>query len=358
MTDVATKEQVLTKGTDAVGQAAILAGCGHYYGYPITPQNEIPEYMSRELPKVGGVFLQSESETSSINMVFGAAAAGKRVMTSTSGPGYSLMAEGLSNVAGTELPVVLALTSRGGPGGGNLESTQLDYLCTTRSNGHGGYRNIVLAPASVQEIFDLTQLAFDLADKYGIIVIIMVDGTLVQMMEPVEPRRVTLGEQLPPKPWAITGKRGRKERNLIASCWPVPGSSQTFWDKLTAKYEAIKASEVRCETLHLDDAEVVVVAFGLVSRLALGGVEMAREHGIKAGMIRPITLWPFPFQIINQAALPGRKFVVVEGNMGQMLEDVDHAVRAQCPIEFVGQSTSFISPVRVFEKIKALATQA
>ena len=357
MVESATKEKVLLKGTDAVGQAAILAGCEHYYGYPITPQNEIPEYMSRELPKAGGVFLQSESEVSSINMVFGAACAGKRVMTSTSGPGYSLMAEGLSNVAGTELPTVVVLTSRGGPGGGNLESTQLDYLCTTRGNGHGGYRNIVLAPASVQEMFDLTQLAFDLADKYGIIVVVMVDGTLVQMMEPVEARRVTLGEPLPPKPWAITGKRGRAERNLIASCWPVPGTSQVFWDKLTAKYQAIKEQEVRCEVRDLDDADVIVVAFGLVSRLALGGVEMAREQGIKVGMIRPITLWPFPFATINGAALPGREFLVVEGNMGQMLEDVDHAVRGQCPIAFLGQSTSFVSPVKVFEEIKRLAAK-
>lgn len=357
MVEAATKEKVLLKGTDAVGQAAILAGCEHYYGYPITPQNEIPEYMARELAKAGGVFLQAESEVSSINMVFGAACAGKRVMTSTSGPGYSLMAEGFSNIAGTELPTVAVLTSRGGPGGGNLESTQLDYLCATRGNGHGGYRNIVLAPSSVQEIFDLTQLAFDLADKYGILVVVMTDGTLVQMMEPVEVRRVTLGEPLPPKPWAVTGKHGRKERNLVASCWPVPGSSQVFWDKLTAKYQEIKEHEVRCELLDLDDAGVVVVAFGLVSRLALGGVEMAREQGIKVGMIRPITLWPFPFAIINAAAQPGRKFLVVEGNMGQMLEDVDHAVRGQCPIEFLGQSTSFVSPVKVFEQIKSLAAK-
>lgn len=356
MPEVRAEETVLMKGTDAVGRAALLAGCEHYYGYPITPQNEIPEFMSRELPKVGGVFLQSESEVSAVNMVFGAACAGKRVMTSTSGPGYSLMAEGFSNIAGAEVPTVVVLTSRIGPGGGSLESTQLDYLCTTRGNGHGGYRTIVLSPASVQETFDLTQLAFDLADKYRIMVVLMVDGTLVQMMEPVRMRRVTLGESLPEKTWVLTGK-GSRARNIVSATFTLPESAQEFWNRQVVKYEAIQQHEVRCETIDLEGADVVVVAFGLVSRLVMSSIEMARAQGIRVGLIRPISLWPFPSAIIRDAATSGRKFLVVEGSMGLMLEDVDRAVRGLCPISFIGQASSLISPARVYEQIKALAGQ-
>src|SRR3990172_5993125 len=281
MTVVDTKvgQQVLLKGTDAVGTAAILAGCTHYFGYPITPQNEIGEFLARELPKAGGVFLQSESEVSAINMVFGAAICGKRAMTSTSGPGYSLMLEGISNVAGTDPPCVLVLVSRIGPGGGNIEPSQVDYTSVTQGGAHGGYHTIVLSPSSIQELFDQVQLGFDLADKYRIMVIILTEGTLAQMMEPVEVRRTTIGEKLPAKDWALTGKMGRGHQNIVASVWLAPGAANAYHEQLQQKYRAIAENEVRCERYLMEDAEVAVAAFGGIARLASAAADAAPAPG-------------------------------------------------------------------------------
>jgi len=336
-----------------VGRAAIVAGCQAYYGYPITPQNEIGEYVSRHLPEAGGIFIQAESEVSAINMVFGAAVAGHRVMTSTSSPGYSLMLEGISNISGAEVPAVIVNASRGGPGGGNLEPTQLDYLSSARSGGHGGYCNIVLAPNSVQELFDLVQLAFDLADIYRMIVIVLTDGALVQMMEPVEIRRVTIERELPAKDWALTGKRGRK-RNLLASTWALPGSLDAFHRHLQAKYQEIAEKEVRWEGFELEDAELVVVAYGVVARMARGGVESACEEGLKAGLLGPITAWPLPSKLINQLASEGRQFLMIEGNMGQMLLELERAVQWKAPVHFMGQANNFIPPAEIKGKIEEI----
>ena len=359
MTVVDTKvgQQVLLKGTDAVGTAAILAGCTHYFGYPITPQNEIGEFMARELPKVGGVFLQSESEVSAINMVFGAAICGKRAMTSTSGPGYSLMLEGISNVAGTDTPCVLVLVSRIGPGGGNIEPSQGDYTSVTQGGAHGGYHTIVLAPSSIQELFDQVQLGFDLADKYRIMVIILTEGTLAQMMEPVEVKRVSIGEQLPPKDWALTGKLGRGHQNIVASVWLAPGAANAYHEQLQQKYRAIAENEVRCERYLMEDAEVAVAAFGGIARLAWAAVDAARAEGIKAGLIRPISLWPFPHAVITQVMAQVRSLLVVEANMGQMLHDVLYAtpLERRRDVHLLGRPDCNISPLEILDLIRQLA---
>ncbi len=359
MTVVDTKvgQQLLLKGSDAVGMAAILAGCTHYFGYPITPQNEIGEFFARELPRVGGVFLQSESEVSTINMVFGAAVAGKRVMTSTSGPGYSLMLEGISNIAGTDCPCVLVLVSRVGPGGGNIEPSQADYTSTTQGGAHGGYHTIVLSPSSVQELFDLVQLGFELADKYRIMVIVLTEGTLAQMMEPVEVERRTLDEPLPPKDWALTGKMGRGHQNIVASAYVGPGAANAYLERLFQKYRAIEENEQRHESYLMEDAEIAVVAFGTVARLCWAAVDAARAEGIKVGLIRPISLWPFPYGVVTKAVEQVREVLVVEANMGQMLRDVLYAtpLERRGDVHFFGRPDSNISPVEVLDLVRKLA---
>lgn len=346
-------ERLLMCGNEALGEAAILAGCDAYFGYPITPQNEVTAYMSRRMPEEGRVFVQSESELAAINMVFGAAATGKRAMTSSSSPGISLMQEGISYLAGAELPSVVVNVMRGGPGLGNIAPSQGDYFQATRGGGHGDYRTIVLGPWSVQELVDCMPLAFDLADQYRMTVMVLADGILGQMMEPVgleeKPRR-----KLPPKDWALTGAKGRPQ-NIIRSLWLQEGVLEKLNYRLQAKYEQVEKNEVLCEQYAMDDAEIVVVAYGVAARIVRGAVNKAREEGIKAGWIRPITLWPFPTELISRAADEFRIFLVVEMSLGQMVEDVKLAVAGKVPVLFYGRPAGGVPTVdEILDKIRQL----
>ena len=322
-------------GNEALAEAAILAGCDAYFGYPITPQNEVPAYMSRRMPEADRIFVQSESELAAINMVFGASATGKRAMTSSSSPGISLMQEGISYLAGAELPAVVVNVMRGGPGLGNIAGSQSDYFQATRGGGHGDYRTIVLGPASVQELVDCMLLAFDLADLYRMPVMVLIDGILGQMMEPVvleeKPRR-----KLPAKDWALTGAANR-EQNIVRSLWLGEGVLEEHNNKLQARYRRIERDEVLCEQYEVDDADIVVVAYGIVARIVSRAVEKARQEGIRAGWIRPITLWPFPTESISRAANELRIFLTVEMSNGQMVEDVKLAVAGKAPVVFYGR---------------------
>jgi len=310
--------KLLMEGNQALAEAAIHAGCRYFFGYPITPQSEIPEYLSRRLPQVGGVYLQAESEVSAINMVFGAAGTGARVFTASSSPGISLMSEGISYIAACELPCVLVNVQRGGPGLGNIAPSQADYNQATKGIGHGDFHLLVLAPDSVQEMADLTILAFDLADKYRNPVMILSDGILGQMMEPVE-----FSEEIPEppvKPWAVTGASGRK-RNIINSLHIAPEVLEARNLKLQTKYAEAKENECRCENYLTEDAELVVAAFGSCARIAKAAVEEARSQGIKAGLCRPITVWPFPEAAVAEACENARACIVTEMNEGQMVYD-------------------------------------
>jgi 2-oxoglutarate ferredoxin oxidoreductase subunit alpha len=340
-------------GNEALGEAAILAGLDAYFGYPITPQNEITAYMSKRMSEEGRVFIQSESELAAINMVFGASATGKRAMTTSSSPGISLMQEGLSYLAGAQLPAVVVNVMRGGPGLGNIAPSQGDYFQATRGGGHGDYRTIVLGPSSVQELVDCMPLAFDLADEYRMTVVVLADGILGQMMEPIvlnkKPRR-----KLPPKDWALTGAAGRKQ-NIIRSLWLGEGVLEKLNYKLAAKYEKVQKNEVLCEQYEVEDAEIVVVAYGVAARIVASAVTKAREQGIKAGWIRPVTLWPFPTEQVNKAADEMRIFLVVEMSLGQMVEDVKLAVAGKAPVLFYGRPGGSIPTVeQVLDKIKQL----
>lgn len=332
------------KGNEAIAEAAVIGGCKLFFGYPITPQNEIPEYMAKRLPEVDGVFLQAESELSAINMVFGAAGSGARVMISSSSPGISLMQEGISYLAGAELPCVIVNMVRGGPGLGNIGTTQSDYFQATRGGGHGDYRTIVLAPASVQEMVDMTINAFDLADKYRNPVIILGDGILGQMMEPVEFLDTEIRKG-PDKPWATTGRGGRKERNLITSLYIVPEHLEEHNRRLDAKYAVINAGEQAHENYYADDAEYIFAAYGTTARICKAVVDRAREQGIKAGLIRPITLWPFPFEPYNKAADRAKAFLTVELSCGQLVEDIRLAVNGKKPVHFYGRAGGMVPSV-------------
>jgi 2-oxoglutarate ferredoxin oxidoreductase subunit alpha len=329
--------KVLITGNEALAEAAVRAGCRRYFGYPITPQNEIPEYLSRRLPEVGGTFVQAESEIAAINMVYGAAAVGERAMTSSSSPGISLMQEALSFMAASELPAVIVNMQRGGPGLGNIGPSQADYFQAVKGGGHGDYKLLVYAPSNLQEIVDLTVRAFDKADEYRNPVMILGDGVLGQMMEPVElpdiePKPVE-------KPWALTGAKGRPGR-VIRSLFMLPGEDgmlERHNYKLKAKYERMADHDVMCENLLTDDAETVVVAFGTSARIARTAENLARAEGIKAGLIRPITLFPFPEKIIAKTAERVERFLVVEMNTGQMVEDVRLAVNGKVPVSFFGR---------------------
>ncbi len=329
--------KVLMKGNEAIGEGAIRAGCRYFFGYPITPQSELPHYLAKRMPEVGGVFLQAESEISSINMVYGAAGTGARVMTSSSSPGISLMQEGISYLVGAELPCVIVNIMRGGPGLGNIAPAQGDYFQAVKGGGHGDYRLITLAPASVQEIIDLMGKAFDLADKYRNPVMVVGDGVLGQMMEPVELGEVEEVKQ-PPKPWAANGMMGRSKRNVINSLYIVPEECEALNEKLKAKYDEISANEKIWEEYKLEDAEIVLTAFGTVARICKSVVDKARAQGIKAGLIRPVTLWPFPAEVYAKAAQTAKLFLTVEMNLGQMIEDVKLAVKDACPVHFYGRS--------------------
>ncbi len=325
----------LMKGNEAIGEAAIRAGCRFYFGYPITPQTELLEYMAVNLPKHNGVFLQSESELAAISMVYGAAASGERAMTSSSSPGISLMQEGLSYLASAELPALIVNISRGGPGLGRITPAQSDYFQATKGGGHGDYRLIVLAPFSVQEMADLTFLSFELADKYKTPVMLLGDGIIGQMMESVELKEALKPEAIPAKPWATTGPLNRK-RNLVLSAPFTDKELIALNERLTVKYKKIALEETRWEEYCTDDAEAIIVGFGIMGRFAKAAVNNLRKEGYRAGLIRPITLSPFPSKIIEQRSKQTQVILTVEMNEGQMIEDVRLAVKGQVPVEFFG----------------------
>lgn len=325
-------------GNEVLAEAAVMAGCRFYAGYPITPQNELPAYMSRRMPEVGGVFIQAESEISAINMVFGASLTGTRAMTSSSSPGISLKQEGISYLAGCELPAVIVNIMRGGPGLGNIAPSQSDYFQATRGGGHGDYRQIVLAPASLQEVVELTILSFDLADKYRMPVMILGDGILGQMMEPAELKSKIKNQKSEiQKDWVLTGCKSREPR-IIRSLLLGDGELERFNEKLQKKYEEIKAKEVRCEVLYGEDSEIVLVSYGTTSRICRNAVEILRKNGKKVGMARPVTLWPFPEKELKELSNKAAKFLVIEMSCGQMVEDVKLSIDCRKPVCFYGRS--------------------
>jgi len=324
----------LCKGNVAVVKGAIMAGCRSFYGYPITPASEIAEYAALLIPQVGGTFLQAESEVSAINMVYGASSAGQRVMTASSGPGLSLMQEGISYIAGSELPAVIVDVVRAGPGLGNIAPEQSDYFAITKGGGHGCYRNITLAPASVQEMYDLTILAFELSDKYRNPAVIMTDGFVGQMMEPLEIELKQI--DIPPKPWSVQGTADTR-KNLISSIQLEPDAMEAHVRHLESKYKECEKNETLYETYMADDAEILLVGFGIVSRVLRTTVEHARQQGMKVGLFRPITLWPFPSEALRQAAKNVKMILTVELSTGQMVEDVKLALNGRIPVEFYGR---------------------
>ena len=347
-------ERVLMKGNEAIAEAAIQAGCRHYFGYPITPQTEVAAYMAKKMPKIGGVFLQAESEVASINMVYGAAAAGARVMTSSSSPGISLMGEGLSYIAGSDVPAFVVNVQRGGPGLGGIQPSQSDYFQATRGGGHGDYHMIVLAPASVQEMASLTVKGFNLADKYNMIAMILADGTIGQMMEPISFEDVEVEHY--DKPWALTGTQCQRKHNIVNSLYLQPEVLERKNFERYEKYKVVEASEALHESYLMDDADVCVVAFGIAARVAKNAVVAARGEGIKAGMIRPITLWPFPKQALSQAADQVKSFLSVELSMGQMVEDIQLATGCRRPVSLCNRVGGMIpSPDQVLESIRKAA---
>lgn len=343
-------EKILMKGNEAIGEAAVVAGCRHYFGYPITPQSELIEYMARRLPQVDGVFLQAESEIAAINMVYGASGAGARVMTSSSSPGISLKQEGISYIAGAELPCVIVNMVRGGPGLGSIQPGQCDYFQATKGGGHGDYRLIVFVPNSVQELVDYTIKAFELADQYRNPVMILGDGALGQMMEPVAfPKSAA---KAPDKPWASTGLRGRKEPNVVNSLHIQAPDMEKHNIHLQAKYKNISEKETRWETFQTDDAELVLVAYGITSRIAQSAMEQARAQGMKVGLFRPITAWPFPYDALAPLVKTAKAFLSVELSAGQMVEDVRLAVNGAKPVHFYGRTGGMIcSPKEVLGQI-------
>ncbi|GAB6137934.1 3-methyl-2-oxobutanoate dehydrogenase subunit VorB [Halanaerobaculum tunisiense] len=346
-------DKTLMKGNEAIGEAAIQAGCSHFFGYPITPQNALPEYMSQRLPEEGGVFLQAESEVAASNMVYGAAGAGARVMTSSSSPGISLKAEGISYIAGAELPCVIVNIMRGGPGLGGIQPAQSDYFQATKGMAHGDFRLVVLAPHSVQEAVDLTQEAFDIADQYRNPVMILGDGYLGQMMEPVEFKDIGRNN-LPAKDWITDGAKDRK-KNIINSLYLDAENLEEHNWKLNDKYEEIKENEVQYEIENIEDAEIAIVAYGTMARIAKAAIKQLRKEGIKAGLIRPITLFPFPEQIINEVADQVDKFLTVEMSTGQMVEDVRLAVKGKKPVEFYGRTGGVVpDPEEIVDKVKGV----
>lgn len=323
-------EKVLMKGNEAIAEAAIRAGCRHYFGYPITPQTEIAAYMAKRMPKIGGTFLQAESEIAAINMVYGVAAAGLRVMTSSSSPGVSLKSEGLSYIAGSDLPSFIVNVERGGPGLGGIQPSQSDYFMATKAGGHGDFRMIVLATASVQEMADLTVKGFDLADEYRMTSMILADGTMGQMMEPVslefgEPKKFD-------KPWATTGTQMKRKHNIVNSLYLVPEELEKGNFERFERYAKIEQKEAMWEEYLTDDAEICVVAFGIASRVAKNAIAEARARGVKVGMIRPITLWPFPKAAFEKVEKHVKTFISVELSMGQMIEDVQLATKCRKPV--------------------------
>ncbi len=343
-------EKVLMKGNEALAEAAIMAGCRHYFGYPITPQTEVAAYMAKRMPKIGGVFLQAESEIAAINMVFGAASAGKRAMTSSSSPGISLKSEGLSYLAGCDLPALIVNVQRGGPGLGGIQPSQSDYFEATRGAGHGDFHMIVLAPASVQEMVSLTFKGFDLADKYRMSSMILADGTIGQMMEAVS---LEMGEVTEyDKSWAVTGTKMQRKNNIVNSLYLDPAELEVINFERYKKYAEVEKNEVMCEEYMMDDAEICVVAFGIASRVSRNAINEARAQGIKVGMIRPITLWPFPKEALLKAAQKVNSFISVELSMGQMIEDVKLSTKCSKPVTLCNRAGGMIpTPQQVLDSI-------
>ena len=347
-------ERVLMKGNEAIAEAAIRAGCRHYFGYPITPQTEIAAYMAKKMPKIGGVFLQAESEIASINMVYGAAATGMRVMTSSSSPGISLKAEGLSYIAGSDVPALVVNVQRGGPGLGGMQPSQSDYFQATKGGGHGDYRMIVLAPASVQEMASLTMKGFDLADKYLMTSMILADGTIGQMMEPISFDETEVQQY--EKPWALTGTKCERKHNVVNSLYLKADELEMKNIERYQRYAIVEENEPMWEEYMMEDAEYCVVAFGIASRVAKNAVVAAREKGIKVGLIRPITLWPFPKKALAAATEKVKSFVCVEMNMGQMIEDVKLYTGCKRPVSLCSRTGGMIpSPEQVLEAIENAA---
>ena len=344
-------DKILMKGNEAIAEAAIKAGCMHYFGYPITPQTEVAAYMAKRMPKIGGCFLQAESEVAAINMVYGVACTGKRVMTSSSSPGISLKSEGLSYLAGADLPALVVNVQRGGPGLGGIQPSQADYFQATKGGGHGDFKMIVLAPSSVQEMADLTVKGFDLADKYRMTTMILADGTMGQMMEPVcldyEVKETV------DKPWATTGTKLEREHNIVTSLFLNPDELEDLNFERFERYKYIEENEAMYEEYMMDDAEIAIAAFGIAARVAKNAINEARKQGIKVGLIRPITLWPFPTAPFKKAANQVKEIISVELSMGQMIEDVRLASECKVPVTLCNRTGGMIpSPEQVLEAIK------
>ena len=349
--------KVLMKGNEALAEAAIRAGCKHFFGYPITPQTEVSAYMAKKMPKIGGVFLQAESEVAAINMVYGAGGAGARVMTSSSSPGISLKQEGISYIAGADVPCVIINIVRGGPGLGGIQPAQSDYYQAVKGGGHGDYHLVVLAPSSIQEMVDLTADAFDIGDKYRCPVMIMGDGMLGQMMEPVDIKDTDTAS-LPEKEWATTGTDMKRKKNIINSLFIEPKDLEDLVLARQKKYDEIEANEVRYETEDIEDADIILVAYGTTARIAKTAMSKAKAKGLKVGIIRPITLWPFPYEAFEKALADGKKktFLAVEMSMGQMVDDVKIAVNGRADVDFFGRTGGIVpTPNEILNKIEEIA---
>ena len=350
--------RVLMRGNEAIAQGALDAGCRCFFGYPITPQNQIPDYMAKHLPEVGGVFLQAESEVAAINMVYGAAAAGRRVMTASSSPGMSLKQEGISYLAGAELPCVIINVVRGGPGLGNIAPGQADYFQAVKGGGHGDYRTLVLAPWSVQELYDLTRDAFDLAERYRTPVLVLADAVLGQMMEPMEVGRPPVDpSSLSVPSWATTGAKGRS-KNIINSLYIVPDEQERVCLRIQERYQEAAQRETRWEGFHLDDAELALVAYGTAARVCLTAMETLRAQGRRIGLLRPITLFPYPEQALAELAERVPTMLVVEMSLGQMVEDVRRIVFGRCPVHFFGRTGGVVpTPSELVRAVDALEAE-
>ena len=347
-------EKVLMKGNEALAEAALRAGCRHFFGYPITPQTEVAAYMAKRMPKISGTYLQAESEIAAINMVLGASAAGVRAMTSSSSPGISLKSEGLSYLAGCDLPAVGVNIQRGGPGLGGIRPSQSDYFQATRSGGHGDFHLIVLAPDTVQEMFDLTIEAFELADQYRMTAMILGDGMLGQVMEPVDISREGTVSTVA-KQWALTGTKGTRKKNIINSLYLNEEELEMLNFKRFEKYAEVEKI-ARTEEYFIDDADVIVVAYGICARIAKNAIDEARKKGIKAGLIRPVTLWPFPKLQLKAAAAKAKAFIVVEMSMGQMIEDVELSIRCSRPVDLCNRTGGMVpTPDEVLAAIEKAA---
>jgi len=349
------KKRLFVKGNEAIAMGAVEAGCRYYFGYPITPQSDIPEYLSRALPPLGGTFIQAESEIASINMLLGASASGQRAMTSSSSPGISLKQEGISYMAGSELPGVIVNICRSGPGLGGIDASQADYFQATKGGGHGGYHIIVLAPHSVQEMYDLTVLAFDLSDRYRIPAMVLGDSVVGQMKEALIPHPYTPPAGLPSKEWAVSGKKAGQPQKIVKSLYLGDGELEAHNVKLHKRYDVLKEKEVRYEAVSLEDARLVVTAYGSTARIAKTAIRMAREEGLKVGLIRPITVFPFPEEAFRNATRTAKRVLCFELNSGQMVDDVRLSVERDADVFFYGRppgAGSLPTPEELFGQIR------